>query len=129
MENEQYCEYYYHLKCICIFIKPNFIKKGIQDIKISLKKPRSDVKRIQIAVISPGHFYTRQRKRNVINAGEGFEYRYNVDHVNHQALSRTSSPCFHQSNWMLDKCKLKYLTNLFLAQYNCTAPWLLAFAR
>ena len=37
---EQYCEHY-RLKCICIFIKPNFIKKGIQEINISLKKSKN----------------------------------------------------------------------------------------
>ena len=126
---DHYCEYYYYFKCICIFIKPKFTKKGIQQIIISLKKSKNNFKRIKTAVISPGNFYSRQRKRNRVNVLEGFEYKYNIVYVINQALSKTSSPCFSQSNWMLDKCKLRYLTNLLLSRYNCTAPWLLAFAR
>ena len=126
---EQYCEYYSNLKCICIFIKPNFLQKGVQQMRIFLRKSKNNFKTVELAVISPGHYYTRQRKRNLMEASEGFVYDYNIDYVINQALSKTSSPCFHHSNWMLDKCKLKYLTKLLLSQYNCTAPWLLAFAR
>ena len=126
---EQYCEYFITLKCFCIFIKPNFSKRGIQQMIISLKKPKNNFKEVKFAVIPPGKFYSRQRQRSRIAAGKGFEYDYNIDYSINQAISKTSSPCFHHSNWMLDKCKLKYLTNLLLSQYNCTAPWLLAFAR
>ena len=100
------------------------------EIAILLKKSQNYYFRGNfIGAISPGNFYSRQRKRNRLNVLEGFEYKYNIDYIINQALSKTTSPCFHQSNWMLDKCKLKYLTNLLLSQYNCTAPWLLAFVR
>ena len=126
---EQYCDFYYDLKCICTFIKPWFSQKGVQQIRIFLKKSNKISKKVKLAVISPGHYYGRQLKINGMDAWEGFEYKYNIVYVINQALSKTSSPCTHQSNWMLDKCKLKYLVNLLLSHYNCTVPWLLAFAR
>ena len=73
---EQYCEYYYELKCICIFVEPDFSKKGIQLIRIILKKTKNNFKGLY--VISPGHFYTRQMKRNGLTAEEGFRNIWSI---------------------------------------------------
>ena len=125
--NENYCMYYYMIKCICIKIPSTLASRGIQVIELKFRKISSTI--VYVSVIAPGDFYSQQRKQNSLIVDAFSKYRYNIFHSIHNLLPKTSHACQDKMNWGRDKCKLAEFNKLIVDQFNCTVPWLLRFTR
>ena len=116
-------DYYYGLKKYCIGFSSYFASKGIQTINIYLNNNS------RITIVAPENSYSFDRKMTTIKFRVGFEYRFLLHHTIVKSLASGSDQCTPDIAWGQDQCKSKYINNLMIDTYNCTAPWLLHFAR
>jgi hypothetical protein len=110
------------LKCYCVKLKPEFAKNGLQEIWIRFKK------NVVVSAIAPGNFYSRERKQARIRIERGYKYEYFLQHKIVHRLSGNEN-CTEDADWKTDDCKLGVINENITSTFNCTAPWLLFYAR
>ena len=117
------CDYYNHLRCNCMMISAETAPFGLQAVSIY---PKENCKMI---VSAPGRFYTPAQKKAKITFLAGHNYVYSIEQIVSKHLPIGLSPCNEELNWKEDECKLRILNDILIKRWNCTAPWLLRFAR
>ena len=117
------CDYYDKLKCFCITFSPEMVEFGVQAISVYPKTG------CYITVTAPGKFYSHERKKSMIRYVSGFKYLYNIGYAIITSPLMEDDSCDHSRDWKVDDCKLKYINNIIINQFNCTVPWLLHFSR
>ena len=117
------CDYYEYLKCYCISLDPRTYPHGVQGVFLY---PMIDIRAF---VVAPGRFYDFSRKLTTIEIETNFSYEYVIDYSIYNLINLETKPCKASLSWREDECKLSQLTGLVTAQYNCTSPWFLYFAR
>ena len=77
-------------------------------------------KNVVISAAAPGDLYSRERKqasKQELSKG-----------TNMNKLSGDDK-CTEDINWKTDNCKQDYINQNITKMFNCTAPWLLSYAR
>ena len=122
-----------------MFYSTSFYNNGIYKIRF---KPRRSMRMI---VIPPGDFFARPRNLNEIDIAEDTLTYMHIEYSIHKSLEDPSK-CNKNMDWSQDTCRLQkesclqiitcniiktffqFNKNIF-DSFNCTAPWLLNFAR
>ena len=82
-----------------------------------------------IYIVSPGNYYSFQRKHAYLEFRKGFSYQFDLQNRIGNILTSQQSSCSAEMNWKVDNCKLSFINNKIMNSLNCTAPWLLQHAR
>ena len=117
------CDYYDKLKCFCIKFSSEMVAFGVQAISIYPKIGSV------VTVAAPGSFYSHSRKKSMIRLPTGYKYLYNIDYKITRSQPLVDDPCYPMMDWGEDDCKLKFINDLLMKKFGCTAPWILHFAR
>ena len=116
--------YYYELKRICLTFPNDNFPFGIQSIVFYM----NNAENVAFSVTSPGNSFAIDRKPNRFRYAKGMA-EYAIEYTLRYSLNLDRDPCSEGASWKGDDCTLTMINNKILDTFNCTAPWLLSFAR
>ena len=117
-------DYYYELKRYCVQFSHARFPYGIQKIDFVMKRSKN----VQFFITSPGNAFAEDRKSNEFVYAGGL-LKMSIEYTIGHSLSLDRDRCSEAASWMEDDCTLDIVNSKMMDKLNCTAPWLINFAR
>ena len=117
-------DYFWELKRSCFVFPKDHFPFGIQSIYFYM----NNTKNAGFLVTSPGNAFAVDKKLNKFRYTKGMA-EYAIEYTLRYSLNLDRDPCSEEASWTGDDCSLKIINNKIMDTFNCTAPWLLFFAR
>ena len=117
-------DYYYNLKKSCLVFPHESFPFGIQDVYFYM----NTITNVAFFVTPPGNFFSLNTKPNKFTYSTGMAVNA-IEYTLHYSLNLDREPCSEAASWKRNDCVLTIINNKIIDAFNCTAPWLLNFAR
>ena len=117
-------DYYKNLRRTCFQFPSEMFPFGIQKIDFYMK----NAQHVEFFVTSPGNAFTQDNKFNTFKYSKGMA-EYGIEYTLRYSINMDKNPCSEEASWNQDNCTLGIINDKIMDTFNCTAPWLLSYAR